>query len=302
MVSILLRLYCLFVMVTPLMAADLSGPNNERSLQRVVGSLYHFKFSEADSIIRELEKNHPDDYIPAMARANYNWWYMISQPADAGIRSEYTRNLEHAEHLLSAAYSNFPGDEELFLLIHVYAYRLRLELMLGENLSAYRNLHQAMKHIGASLGREDHYPAFLLTAGLYNYMTAHIRLNYPLFRIYLLMHPRGSMPLGLKQLQMAADQDDEVLHTEARYFLMRIYLDLEDRPEKALDYASLLTDRYPANLIYLYYHHHIASVLSMTDLVSVLEKKYFEALDGNRQLNSEQRAYFKTLLQPEFLE
>ena len=298
MVSILLCLYCLFVFVPPLKAVDPPGSTDKYSLQTVIRSLYHFKFIEADSIIQQLEKNYPDDYIPTMARANYLWWYMISQPADNAIRNEYTRYLEHAEHLLSKAYSSSPADEELFFLIHVYAYRLRLELMHGGYLKAYRNVYQAMKHIGASLGREGRYPAFLLTSGLYNYLTEHIKLNYPLFRISLLMHPRGNMSLGIKQLQMAADQDDEVLHTEARYFLMRIYLDLEDRPDKALYYASLLTNSYPENLIYLYYHHHIASVLAMADLVSALEKKFFEALDANHELNAEQQQYLISLLQP----
>jgi tetratricopeptide (TPR) repeat protein len=298
MVSIVLRLYCLFVLVTPLMAGDLSRPIEKRSLQNTLTGLYHFKFNEADSIISELEKNYPDEYIPAVARANYLWWYMISQSADAKIRSEYTKNLLHAEQLVTEAFSGLPANDELFFLIHIYAYRLRLELMHGEYLQAYRYLRQAMRHISLSLGKEDEHPAFLLTSGLYNYMTEHIRKNYPLFRIYLLMHPRGDMSLGIKQLQMASIQNDQVLQTEAHYFLMRIYLDLEDRPDIALGYASRLTEMYPENLIYLYYHRQIASELELKDLVVRLENQFFEALDRNQQLTPDQKHYMKSLPGP----
>lgn len=298
----LLHLLSLLLIITGLPAGTCLATDSKSQVQLALHKLYQFRFLDADSIISELETKHASDYIPAMARASYHWWSMISQEQNAEIRADYISNLLHAEQLINASSPNHLRDEQLFFLIHVHAYQLRLELMQGDYFRAYRNLNKSIRHIGASLGREEEYPAFLLTSGLYNYMTEYIRINHPLFRFYLLLHPRGSMPLGLKHLQMAADQDDEVLHTEARYFLMRIYLDLEDRPEKAMDYASWLTEMYPENLIYLYYHHHIASVLSMPDLVSVLEKKYFKALDYNRQLNTEQRAYFKNLLQPEFLE
>jgi hypothetical protein len=295
MVSFFLRLYCLFLLVTPLMAGDVSRPTDKHNLQTALTGLYHFRFNEADSVISELERNYPEEYIPAVARANYLWWYMISHSAEAKIRNEYTKNLLHAEQLLTDAFSDFPANDELFFLIHVYAYRLRLELMHGEYLQAYRYLHQAMKHISLSLGKEDEHPAFLLTSGLYNYMTEHIRKNYPLFRIYLLMHPRGNMSLGIKQLQMASNQKDQVLQTEAQYFLMRIYLDLEDRPDTALDYASWLTEMYPENLVYLYYHHQIASALALKDLVVRLENQFFETLDRNQQLSSDQKHYLKNL-------
>ncbi len=291
----LLRLSCLLLIFSGLFAADSQATDSNSQMQLALKKLYHFRFLDADSIISKLEKQDADDYIPAMARASYHWWSMVSHQENNITRLDYLDNLLHAEHLINASSQDQLTDEQLFFLIHVHAYRLRLELMQGEYFRAYRNLNQSMRHIGASLGREDSYPSFLLTSGLYNYMTDYIRTNYPLFRFYLLLHPRGSRSLGLEQLKLASLHQDILIKTEATYFLMRIYLDLEEDPAKALEYAERLTEQYPENLIYLYYHHQIASKLLLTGQASVLKHLYYEALKNNPQLTPEQQTYLNGL-------
>lgn len=291
----LLRLLCLLMVFTGLSARHSLAADSKGHMQLALQKLYQFRFNDADSIISELESKHSGDYIPAMARASYHWWSIISQEQNIEIRLSYSDNLLHAEQLITASSQDQLTDEQLFFLIHVHAYRLRLELMQGEYFRAYRNLHQSMKHIGASLGREEEYPAFLLTSGLYNYMTEYIRVNHPVFRFYLLLHPRGSRSLGLEQLKMASMHQDILIKTEATYFLMRIYFDLEEDPAKAFQYAEWLTQQYPENLIYIYYHHQIASKLSLTGQVTGLKHLYHEALKNNPQLTPEQKTYLNGL-------
>lgn len=291
----LLRLLCLLMVFTGLLAGKSSAKDSKNQAQLALHKLYQFRFVDADSIISQLETHQPDDYLPAMARASYHWWSMISQEQNAETRTDYINILLYAEQLITASSQEQLTDEQLFFLIHVHAYKLRLELMQGEYFRAYRNLHQSMKHIGASLGREEEYPAFLLTSGLYNYMTEYIRVNHPVFRFYLLLHPRGSGSLGLEQLKMASVLQDISIKTEASYFLMRIYFDLEEDSAKALEYAEWLTEQYPENLIYIYYHHQIASQLSLTGQVSGLKHLYHEALKNNPQLTPEQKTYLNDL-------
>ncbi len=291
----LLRLSCLLFIFSGLLATDSLATGSNSQMQLALKKLYHFRFLDADSIISELESRDADDYIPAMARASFHWWSMISREQNAEIQADYINNLLHAEHLINASSPNQLTDEQLFFLIHVHAYQLRLELMQAEYFRAYRNLNQSMRHIGASLGREASFPPFLLTSGLYNYMTDYIRINHPMFRFYLMLHPRGSMSKGVDQLEMASSHHDILIKTEATYFLMRIFLDLENDPAKALEYAGWLTDQYPENLIYIYYHHQIASKLSLTGLASSLKIQYYEALNDNTHLTGEQKAYFNAL-------
>lgn len=291
----LLRLSCLLFIFSGLFAADSLATDSNSKMQLALKKLYHFRFLDADSIIAKFESQNADDYIPAMARASFHWWSIISHEENAQIQAAYITNLLHAEQLINASSPDQLTDEQLFFLIHVHAYQLRLELMQGEYFRAYRNLNQSMRHIGASLGREASFPPFLLTSGLYNYMTDYIRKTQPLFRFYLLLHPRGSMYKGIEQLKTASRQQDILIKTEATYFLMRIFLDLENDPATALKHAEWLTDQYPENLIYIYYHHQIASKLSLTDLASSLKNQYYEALNDNTQLTGEQKTYFDAL-------
>lgn len=295
----MLKLWCMqFLLITAsqTQAARASDMDTDLHFQQVVNALYQFKFADADSLIAELEIKYPEHYIPALARAHFYWWKMISQHPESQIESRYIDNLRTAEQLINNKSTSGFNDKVLFHLIQVHAYLSRLDLMRSEYVSAYRNLHRSVKHIKASFGREQFFTAFLLTSGLYNYLAAYVSEHHPLLRIYFMLHPRGDINKGIEQLQQASASDHNVIATEAKYFLMRIFFDLENNPGKAIEYASILTEQYPENLIFLYYHHKIAAALQASDKVARLQQQYDEALKSNSQLNDFQVKYLEGIM------
>ncbi len=284
---------CLLFIASQTPAASSSITDINIRFQQVATKLYQFKFMDADSIITDLETQHPEHYIPALARAHFYWWKMISHHPEPMIQKRYIDNLRIAEQLINKTYTHHVNDEALFHNIQVHAYLSRLDLMRGDYVSAYRNLHRSMKHLKVSFGREQFFEAFSLTTGLYNYLAGYASEHHPLLRIYFMLHPKGDMKRGIELLQKASESEQTVIATEATYFLMRIYFDLENKPEKAIAYALRLSEKYPDNLIFLYYHHKIASALQATENAALLQKQYDEALKSNSQLNEHQIDYLE---------
>jgi hypothetical protein len=150
--------------------------------------------------------------------------------------------------------------------------------------------------IDISLGKEKAYPDFNLTSGLYNYLSDYGTRKYPFLVFYSLMYPRGNMLKGLEQLKVATQNDDEVIRTEAHYFLMKIYIELEKNYEEALYHASYLTEKHPGNLIFLYHYYQLLQLQGKAEMASEVKSDYKYQLKFNTHLSSRQKQYLIGLL------
>lgn len=260
-------------------------------------ALYDFRFHHADSLIQNMEETSPDHYLPHLTRANYYWWKIISENPGIEQQQLYLISLNNAENIVKQLVRRKQYDyADVFHFINLYALRARLDLINGGYTKALRHMKNCVDFIGLSLGREEIHENFYLTSGLYNYMTEYGSRSYPFLRLYALMYPKGNMRLGIIQLETAAKSLDIVLQTEARYFLMKIYLELEQDHQKALDHASWLTGKYPENLIYLYHYFELLSLSNQEAKADLIRKLYFERIQSNTHLSSDQRNYLEGLL------
>jgi len=265
--------------------------------EKAMTALYDFRFHHADSLIQNMEENFPDHYLPHLTRANYYWWKIVSENPGSEHRQLYLTSLANAEKIVKQLVKNKQYDyADVFHFINLYALRARLDLINGEYIKALRHMKNCVDYIGLSLGREKIHENFHLTSGLYNYMTEFGSTRYPLLRLYALMYPRGNIKLGISQLETAAKSPDLVLQTEARYFLMKIFLELEQDHQKALEYAGWLTAKYPGNLIYLYHYHELLSLNHQDEKANAIRELYFERIQNNIHLSPSQRMYLKDLL------
>ena len=265
--------------------------------EKAMTALYDFRFHHADSLIQNIEKAFPDHYLPHLTRANYYWWKIISENPGSDHQKLYLTSLANAERIVKQLVKNKQYDyADVFHFINLYALKARLDLINGEYTKALRHMKNCVDYIGLSLGREELHENFYLTSGLYNYMTEYGSRRYPFLRLYALMYPKGNMKLGINQLEIAARSLDPVLQTEARYFLMKIFLELEQDHQKALEYAGWLTEKYPANLIYLYHYYELLSLNNLDKKANAIRKSFFEQIQNNNQLSSGQRQYFRNLL------
>lgn len=278
--------------LSSLSASDLNAISGKAML-----ALYNFQFQHADSLIMKLEESFPNHYLPPLSRANYYWWKIITDNPGSDIQQLYIASLNNAENIVKQLVKNKQYDyADVFHFINLYALRARLDLINGEYMKALRHMKNCVDFIGFALGREQAHENFYLTSGLYNYMTEYGSKRYPILRFYILMYPRGDMKLGLSQLKTATNSQNLVLQTEARYFLMKIFLELEQDFQKALEHAAWLTEKYSANLIYLYHYHELLSLSNQNEKANAVRMLYFELIQSNNHLSTGQRRYLKSLL------
>jgi hypothetical protein len=269
---------------------------SEAALEQALLALYDFNFTKADSISSQIKKVYPDQYLAHFSRTNYLWWLIITQPfsdeSEKQYRESIMQSMELARNNSSLSYEN----QDLFYLISLYAMQARLDLKNGAYIRAMRNGRNAISHIERSRGEEEHFQGFLLTSGLYNYMTIQATRKYPFLKVYSLFYPEGDKELGLMQLDKAARSEHQVWKTEAHYFLMRLYLEMEENPGKALNYAIWLTDTYPGNLIFQYYHLEVLRNIGDGSAIRNKKQEIRSAALSNKTISHLQREYFLELI------
>jgi hypothetical protein len=260
-------------------------------------AIYDFRFHDADSLLNHMETNYRGSYLPHLVRAGFYWWLIISEDDSSVNKERYIASLSKAEISINTVFQNNSYYyKDIFHLINLYALKARLDLLNGNYLKALRHMKNCVDFIDISLGKEKAYPDFNLTSGLYNYLSDYGTRKYPFLVFYSLMYPRGNMLKGLEQLKVATQNDDEVIRTEAHYFLMKIYIELEKNYEEALYHASYLTEKHPGNLIFLYHYYQLLQLQGKAEMASEVKSDYKYQLKFNTHLSSRQKQYLIGLL------
>ncbi len=255
-------------------------------------SLYRFDFQKADSLYALMETLYPEHYLSAYSRTHYYWWMLITHEGSEPWEKKYAGSVARSLAAINPVIAGSFTYDDVFYFINIYAMQARLSLKNGKLIRTMQSLRNCIYHLELSFGRENIHPGFYLTSGLYNYMTAHAVSKYPFLRLYALFYPEGNQALGLDQLKTAARSENEVVKTEARYMLMRLFLEIEEQPEKALYYAVWLTEEYPLNLIYRYYHLQILEKSGEEELLGFFREELGTKARSNPKISKAQRNYF----------
>ena len=278
--------------IYPKNASDLNQVPDQM-LEQTLLALYEFNFHKADSISKRFELTHPEDYLSHFARTNYYWWKIVSGSETDEYKELFTTSISSSLSVLGRNPDNNTIEpSDLFYLIGIYAMYTRLDLMNKLYVRAMRNGRNAIGYVEMSKGMESVYEAFYLTSGLYHYLTAQADRKHPFFRVYSLLFPGGDRDLGLSQLKKAAGSENLIWQTEANYFLMRIFLEMEERPDLALPYAAWLTGRFPSNLIFQYYHMQVYKGLGQGNRVRAKSDEILQTAAINPNMSRQQRDYF----------
>lgn len=287
---------------SPVAGAGIDIPDNglvaEQLMELSMVALYDFHFKKADSITGLLIKEHPDHYLSYFARANYYWWVMVTHPPDAQRSEEFSKMIDRARKQFDkqAAFSENPSLPLLFHAIGLYAMSIRYDLSAGNYFRAAAPGRRLVSVIHMAKGREDDFKGLYIATGLYNYLAAAAIQRYPLMHLYRLFYSSGDKMLGLSQLQQAADSGHELWQTEADYFLMRIYLDMEMDVRQSLAHAERLTSRFPGNLIYQYYHLQALKTGGYKQAATEKAEEIRRLTKTNPEIHQDQKGYFISLI------
>ncbi|MDC1221069.1 hypothetical protein N8Z47_00210 [Salibacteraceae bacterium] len=256
----------------------------------VFNNIYDFNLLTADSLVAMEMPLQADSALWNLLSANVAWMQILA----GNVEDEYW-NKQFSDRILKAKRNlkskRTKENDKLFYFIIVHAFKTRHEL-LGENyLNAAADLNTCIDQISQSFGRETEYEPFYLTSGLYYYFMSRAYEDYFILRPYLSMFPDGDKTKGLSYLNRLTKNEDVFLRNESNYFLMRIYLDLEEEYDLAKAYAEALVEENPNNLIFSLYH---IKILQKLDFEAVTKEvmKYKSRVQGNNQLTALQKEHF----------
>ena len=249
-------------------------------------SLYNFEFKSTDSIIKYLKKYYPKSSWVYILEANYYWWKIISGEKTDSYTDAFYNSLELANQNLDG----LKVDEKKFLLILIYSFESRVNLMEKKYLTTIFELKRHIHVIKSTFGKEESYNAYYLSSGLYHYLTSVAYSNYIFLRPLMQLLPEGNKVKGIQFLNKQTK--DPILETESRYFLMKIFDEVEHRDDLSIKYASLLCKKYPQNFIFQEHYFKLMLRSRKTPLSANELKMTKKTILNNKQLSKVQQSYF----------
>lgn len=256
--------------------------------------LYHFQFKKADSLISKIIKSYPHDPLSKVLEANKYWWLLVSEDYNKKLSTRFLTSLVEAENLVLTNKKIY-SERESFLLINIYAYKSRLDLLNQNYLQALKHLDKSIDIIKTSLGKSSTYEPLFFTEGLYNYFMGKAKSDYwmafPLLRNY----PKAETAKGIEMLSKCSLSKDKLIQTEATYFLMKIFLESEKNATLATPFVKTLVTNYPDNLIFQYYYYKILLDNGDTKLISEQLVRFNKCFE-NTELTGNQITHFQSLI------
>jgi tetratricopeptide (TPR) repeat protein len=244
-------LFCLFFAFPISSKAQLL--NDQASLKMIQNSLdniYNYEFDDAERVITTIEKKYPNHPVNYILDSFVLYWKYLPIKDNPAKSKEYINLLNQCLDAINKKFGKNSKDPEAVFYTMVargymamlYNYRGELMSAAGEGKKAYNALTEGLSLISKN-------PEFYFTAGMYNYYVEVYPEEHPIVKPLMLFFKNGDKTLGLKQIDTGT-RLGTITRAESCYYLSRIYLKHEGKPEKAMVYAQKLVDLYPQNVIY----------------------------------------------------
>ncbi len=271
--------------------ASLSEPVDPCPSEAIYLFTQHYAFHAADSLIRQHESRLKHDPEFELAVINYYWTRKIAGNTSANWVQKLNNAIDSfKEHHVSADFAE--SDEHLFLMTSVLAFGARVHLHNNAYFAALNDLKKYNTVLRKTFGREKTFPPFYLTSGLYYYFSAYATEKLPFVTVFSGDKTLEDMKTGIAYLKIAAGADNRMISTEARYFLMKIFFELQKNPQEAARYCQMLISEFPDNLLYRYYMVCINLALNQEKRAAGLIVQLSELAQGNNNLSAAEMEHF----------
>lgn len=258
-------------------------------------SLYNFSFHEADSMIVILSNTNIDKSTISNIKANLAWWKLLSGDAiDQNLRNCHYNIDESIKLLLK---SNRQDSDALLNIIYSYSLKARLENYSGNTLTSLIYFYKSIGYIQKFTDRPIENEKLYLVLGLYFYFVDYIENEYPVMSAIFFSLPDGDKTRGLKYLEDCSSSENEMIRTEANYFLLKIYAYIEKDYSRAYQNAQFLTQQYSKNLVYNLEKLKLLLVLEKSSEAQIFQKKLIGEIQTAENINNMQKNHFISQIQ-----
>jgi hypothetical protein len=247
-IRILFLLVLIFSYINPGLAGNIKPADENAMINCFFRNLYNFSFREADSMVVVMKGSGMGNSTLSNIKANLAWWKLLSGEA-------IERNLKTCDSLLHESISlsskvKKQDINSLLNIIYSYSLKARLENYKGNKLKSLLYFYKSITFINECSEAPGKDEKLDLVFGLYYYFMDYIENEYFLINAMFFSYPKGDKKRGLMYLHKCSLSDNEMIRTEASYFLLKIYAYTEKDYLTAYQNSLALTQQHPDNLIY----------------------------------------------------
>ena len=257
-------------------------------------SLYDFSFRRADSIVVVMNNSEIDNTTLLSVKADLAWWKLLSGDAiETNLRT--CDSLIHES--LSLSLKNKKKDISCLLnIIYSYSLKARLENYRGNTLKSLIYFYKSITYIEKCMQSPVKDEKLNLILGLYFYFIDYIENEYFMARAIVFSFPKGDKNMGLRYLEECSVKGDEMIGTEANYFLLKIYTYTERDYLKAYLKVQILTQQHPHNLVYSLEQFKLLLKMKKDGEAQIFRKKLIEEIQIAKNINESQKIHFISML------
>jgi len=212
-----------------------------------VDAFYRTDWQTADSVFSKLKKEYPDDPMPWFFSSMMPFWeyFFIEQTPENA--TEFLKESEIAVNLSEKQLERHPADTTMVLLLSgLHGYRSLVAAGENEYRVAISSGLAGFNFTRKLLALGSERPDARIGRGMFYYMVGSIprEMRWASNMVGF----RADAEQGFDELKRAAESDSHV-SIDARMMLMYLY-NKEKRFGESIQYAEMLTEEFPENIIF----------------------------------------------------
>ena len=232
-------------------AQVLTDPALQQTVLKTLDAIYGGDFAEADTYVRQLRVRYPQHPAGPLLRAIQLHWQYIPLNQNHDAPAQYVQACEQALTLTRKRLEKDKNDpESVFSALAAHGYLALKHHNDDALLKAVNEAGRAYGYMKQGFELTDKNPEFYFTTGMYNYYVERYPMDHPIVKPMIVFFRTGNMPLGIRQLETAARRATFTRY-ETAYYLANLYLTHENKPNRAAIWLKTLSERFPANPVFL---------------------------------------------------
>ena len=275
-------------------AAITKLPDENSMINCFFKNVYDFSFRAADSMIVVMDNSEMDNTTLSSIKASLVWWKLLS--GDAIENNLRTCDSIIHESIRSGLKNKTKDIGSLLNIVYSYSLKARLENYRGNTLKSLIYFYKSITYIEDCINSPAKDEKVNLILGLYFYFIDYIENEYFMAKAMLFSFPKGDKNKGLRYLEECSATSDEMIGTEANYFLMKIYTYTEKDYLKAYLKVQILTQQHPHNLVYSLEQFKLLLKMKKDSEAQIFRNKLIEEIQMAKNINNSQKNHFISLL------
>lgn len=271
-------------------AGVLKIPDENTLINCFFKNLYNFSFNAADSMVVVMNNSNIDNITISNIKANLAWWKVLSGDTIETNLKICNSNIDESIRL--GLKINHPDINSLLNIIYSYSLKARLENYRGNTLKSFFYFYKSITYIKKCIDTPVEDERLNLVLGLYYYFTDYIENEYYIMHALFFSIPEGNKNKGLKYLEDCSTSTNEMIRTEANYFLLKIYANTEKDYSKAYTNALILTQQHPNNLVYSLEQFKLLLKMKQSGETQIVQQKLIEEIQTAGNINNIQKKHF----------